>query len=199
MKGCQVVLFMVLSFGSASSVFAQVDTLQHVIEMFEYTVDHPYQRGIVAGEYFPKQDFVDIDGNRFSFYDDHYDLTVVNFWSPDCKSCMEEKPNLKKMKAHYEDRKRIRFVSIVPGSPEKVKRVLSKHGDPEYQIIPVKTYKEREKLFKFKGNPRQSLVTKDGEVLAQYLTGIFTKYHLEEFIKRTDQFFRERTALVNSL
>ena len=69
-----------------------------------------------------------LDGSSFSLSDAHGQVTVINFWSPDCEPCREELPDLQAIWESYHS-KGVVFLGIsLPSLGEDVQEMVSEFG-----------------------------------------------------------------------
>ena len=82
----------------------------------------------------------------------------INFWSVTCKPCIEEFPELDKLKEKYQSKDFI-FISFAPESIDKVQNILAKHP-LTYVVIPnAKQYYDE---LGIDGYPKNFFIDKQG-------------------------------------
>ncbi|SMC78864.1 TlpA family protein disulfide reductase [Moheibacter sediminis] len=130
----------------------------------------PYaeQRKLI-GSHFPIELFRDENDN---YYDTDFlkgKPTVVNFWFTNCPPCIEEIPDLYKLKKEYDDS--VNFIAITFESRKKVNKFLEKKPFFNFYHIPD-SQKPINKL-KVESYPITFLLNKEGEIVNIYGGNLF--------------------------
>lgn len=79
-----------------------------------------------------------INNRKISLGDLQGKPTFINFWFTGCKPCIEEMPELNKIKNQLQDS--VNFLAITFDSKEKVKRFLEKHPFGFVHIVNAKEF-----------------------------------------------------------
>lgn len=128
---------------------------------------------------FPKFEATDFEGNEVSnSIFEEYDVTVVNFWSNGCGTCIEEMPYLEKTYQSLKD-KNVNFigVGIDSGDTEDnlvfAKEVISKKGVTYTNISPKlgSSFKD-DFITTIAGYPYTILVDKEGNIRGAGIMGM---------------------------
>jgi len=88
---------------------------------------------IHEGGKLPDFSYTTLDGQQLTLDDLKDKVVHINFWSVTCKPCIEEFPELNKLKEKYNSENTV-FLAIAPEPEDKVNRILKKHA-LEYTII----------------------------------------------------------------
>lgn len=133
-------------------------------------------------EPFPEFEGVDFAGNTVSnklFKD--YDVTIVNFWSNGCGSCIAEMPELEEYYQSFKDRN-INLVAVaVSGGDSEEERVraeeiLKEKGVTYQNIIPdIESEFYKDFIGNITGYPITYLVDSDGNMVGAPLIGVLKK------------------------
>lgn len=133
-------------------------------------------------EPFPEFEGVDFAGNMVSnklFKD--YDVTIVNFWSNGCGSCIAEMPELEEYYQSFKDRN-INLVAVaVSGGDSEEERVraeeiLKEKGVTYQNIIPdIESEFYKDFIGNITGYPITYLVDSDGNMVGAPLIGVLKK------------------------
>lgn len=128
---------------------------------------------------FPKFEGVDFAGNivNNNLFKD-YDVTVVNFWSNGCGSCIAEMPELEEYYQDFKNRN-INLVAIaVSGGDSKEERaraeeILKEKGVTYQNIIPdIESEFYKDFIGSITGYPITYLVDSDGNMVGAPLIGV---------------------------
>ena len=109
----------------------------------------------------PSFELKDINGKPLSSEDLKGKWIHINFWSVTCKPCIEEFPELNKLKKKYEEKNFV-FLAIAPESLQKVNKVLAKHP-LDYRVIA-----NAEDFFKqlgIEGYPKNFFINPQGTIV----------------------------------
>ncbi|MCM1991328.1 TlpA family protein disulfide reductase [Oceanirhabdus seepicola] len=131
---------------------------------------------------FPEFEATDFEGNEVnnSIFE-KYDVTVVNFWSNGCGSCIEEMPYLEELYQSLKD-KNVNFIGVGVDSRDTednfvfAKEVISKKGVTYMNISPKfeSSFKD-DFITTITGYPYTVLVDKEGNIRGAGLTGVVEK------------------------
>lgn len=144
-------------------------------------------------EPFPEFEGIDFAGNVVNnelFKD--YDVTVVNFWSNGCGSCIAEMPELEEYYQNFKDRN-INLVAVAVSSGDseeeraKAEEILKEKGVTYQNIIPdieSKFYKDF--IGNITGYPITYLVDSKGNMVGAPLIGV-VKDQENMLMKRLDE------------
>jgi len=129
----------------------------------------PYvkQRELI-GNQFPIESFKDDAGNYFSSSYLIGKPTVINFWFINCPPCVEEIPDLNKLKKQYGDS--VNFIAITFDNRKKVEQFMKK------QLFNFKHITDSQKSIdelNIKSYPMTFLLNKEGEIINLYGALIF--------------------------
>jgi len=129
----------------------------------------PYvkQRELI-GNRFPIESFKDDAGNYFSSSYLIGKPTVINFWFINCPPCVEEIPDLNKLKKQYGDS--VNFIAITFDNRKKVEQFMKK------QLFNFKHITDSQKSIdelNIKSYPMTFLLNKEGEIINLYGALIF--------------------------
>lgn len=132
----------------------------------------PYaeQRKLI-GNHFPIELFKDENDN---YYDTDFlkgKPTIVNFWFTNCPPCIEEIPDLYKLKKDYGDS--VNFIAVTFDSRKRVNKFLEKKPFFNFYHIPD-SQKPINKL-KVKSYPLTFLLNKEGKIVNVYGGPVFSK------------------------
>ena len=136
------------------------------------------EQSLVSKMPFPEFSEVDMEGNTVTneIFSD-YDVTIVNFWSNGCGSCIEEMPELEEMYQEFQGQN-INLIGVGSDSGESEKQlatareILKEKGvtytnvspDPEHDF-----YKEF--ISELAGYPTTYIVDSDGNIIGASLIG----------------------------
>jgi len=125
----------------------------------------PYveQRKLI-GSHFPIELFKGETGSNFS--PDHLKgkPSVVNFWFTSCPPCIEEIPDLHKLKKEFGDS--VNFIAVTFDSTKKVNKFLEK--SPFFDFIHVTDAQKPIDKLKIESYPMSFLLNKEGEIVNIY-------------------------------
>lgn len=143
-------------------------------------------------EPFPAFEGVDFAGNAVNneLFKEH-DVTIVNFWSNGCGSCIEEMPELEEYYQSFKDRNiNLVAVAVSAGDSEeeraRAEEILTEKGVTYQNIIPD-TESEFYKDFikNITGYPVTYLVDSEGNMVGAPLVGV-VKNQEETLMKRLE-------------
>lgn len=149
-------------------------------------------------EKFPKFEGTDFLGNAVNndIFGD-YDVTIVNFWSNGCGSCIEEMPELEEYYQDFKDRK-INLIAVAVSGDEseeeraKAEEILKEKGVTYTNIIPDNDSDFYKGFIKdITGYPITYLVDKDGNMVGAPLIGVVKKQE-EALMKRLDEIVKNQ-------
>ena len=144
-------------------------------------------------EPFPEFKGVDFDGNEVSnemFKD--YDVTVVNFWSNGCGSCIAEMPELEEYYQSFKDRNiNLVAVAVSGGDSEeeraRAEEILKEKGVTYQNIIPdIESEFYKDFIGNITGYPITYLVDSEGNMVGAPLIGV-VKNQEDALMKRLDE------------
>ena len=142
---------------------------------------------------FTEFEAIDFEGNEVnnSIFEE-YDVTVVNFWSNGCGSCIEEMPYLEKLYQSLKD-KNVNFIGIGVDSGETednfvfAKEIISEKGVTYMNISPkLQSSFKDDFITTITGFPYTVLVDKEGNIIGAGLTGVVEKQE-EKFLNRVEK------------
>ncbi|WP_219006747.1 TlpA family protein disulfide reductase [Aquimarina litoralis] len=107
----------------------------------------------------PYASLVGLSGDRLYTTELEGKPTLVNFWFTKCKPCIDEMPELNKLKKEYGDR--INFVAITYESKEKVEAFLQKRDFNFIQVVDAQSYVDTLEIQAF---PKNILLDKNGAI-----------------------------------
>ncbi|GAA0717768.1 hypothetical protein GCM10009430_15070 [Aquimarina litoralis] len=119
---------------------------------------------LLKGSQIPEAILTALDGSQISISDLNGKPTLLNFWFTKCKPCIDEMPELNKLKKEYGDR--INFVAITFETKEKVEKFLQKHDFDFVQVVDAQTYLD---VLEIKDYPKNVLLNKNGTL--RYVKG----------------------------
>lgn len=147
-------------------------------------------------EPFPEFEGVDFDGNTVNnniFKD--YDVTIVNFWSNGCGSCIAEMPELEEYYQNFKDKK-INLVAVaVSGGDSEEERataesILKEKGVTYQNIIPdIESEFYKDFIGNITGYPITYLVDSEGNMVGAPLIGV-VKNQEDILMKRLDEMIK---------
>ena len=108
----------------------------------------------------PRFNLLDVNGTDFSSTRLIGKPTLINFWSIQCAPCIEEFPNLGKLKEKYGDR--VNFIAISENSKEEVLDLLKRKPFNFYQLVDGEEYKVN--TLKISSIPKNIFLDKNGIV-----------------------------------
>src|SRR5690606_4278504 len=103
-------------------------------------------------------------GNNFSAEFFKGKPTVINFWFTNCPPCIEEVPDLYKLKKEFGDS--VNFIAITFENQKTVEKFLKKH--PKFNYNHITDGKKPINELKIKSYPMTFLLNKDGEIVNVY-------------------------------
>ncbi|GAB2684865.1 hypothetical protein GCM10027037_02720 [Mucilaginibacter koreensis] len=122
-----------------------------------------YGFALMVGKKFPPFHFEDMNGNIYTPANTKGKIVVLKAWFVSCAPCVAEMPALNKVKASYNNRKDILFLSIAFDSKKRLQQFL-KRTTFNYAIIPVSAqYIENE--LHATGYPAHWVINKQGIVV----------------------------------
>ncbi|SHG40394.1 Thiol-disulfide isomerase or thioredoxin [Flavobacterium micromati] len=98
-----------------------------VIKLFKTTVKevNPYaEMNNFIGKKLPFENLIDINGNEFKIESLKGKPTLINLWFVNCPPCIEEMPQLNKLKKHYGES--VNFLAVTFNNKKKVDDFLLK-------------------------------------------------------------------------
>jgi len=99
-----------------------------------YEIEPSIFRNAYLNKDLPKFSLTDINGEKISSDNLKGKIVHINFWSISCKPCIEEFPDLNRLKKKYEH-EGVVFLAFVPESDEKVRKIIA-HNPINYIVIP---------------------------------------------------------------
>ncbi|WP_108802065.1 TlpA disulfide reductase family protein [Aquimarina sp. Aq107] len=100
-----------------------------------------------------------LQGDRINISDLEGKPTLLNFWFTNCPPCIDEMPELNKLKEHFGER--VNFVAVTYESKEKVEKFLKKYRFDFRHIIDAKEYTD---ALEMKSFPNNIILDKNGVV-----------------------------------
>lgn len=143
-------------------------------------------------EPFPEFEGIDFAGNAVSnelFMD--YDVTIVNFWSNGCGSCIAEMPELEEYYQSFKDRNiNLIAVAVSAGDSEeeraRAEEILKEKGVTYQNIIPdTESDFYKDFIGNITGYPVTYLVDSEGNMVGAPLVGV-VKNQEDTLMKRLD-------------
>lgn len=146
----------------------------------------------VTSEPFPEFTTTDFDGNTLTneMFGD-YDVTIVNFWSNTCGSCIAEMPELE---AYYQDfqEKNINLIGVAVSAGDSqeehdlAQEILSGKGVTYTNLIPdVDSDFYKEFIDNITGYPTTYIVDSEGNIIGAPLIGVVSAQE-EKLMARID-------------
>jgi thiol-disulfide isomerase/thioredoxin len=129
------------------------DELQNAIVLWDFS------KG--KSNILPEQTFKDVDNNDFQLQSLQNKTIYVTFWATWCKACMQEKPELEKLKNYFKDSANIVFVDIALDGEQQWRYYLETKKPYGVQLISKNEAKTRE-LFGLSGIPAHIIVSPEG-------------------------------------
>ncbi|WP_405208175.1 TlpA family protein disulfide reductase [Aquimarina sp. LLG6339-5] len=102
---------------------------------------------------------ITLQGDQINISDLEGKPTLLNFWFTNCLPCIDEMPELNKLKKHFGER--VNFVSVTYESKEKVEKFLKKYRFDFRHIIDAKEYTD---ALEMKSFPNNIILDKNGVV-----------------------------------
>lgn len=109
-------------------ILSSIERNDSIINLFNTTVkeENPYAEiDKFIGKKLPFESLIDITGNKVNLNLLNGKPTMVNLWFVNCKPCIEEIPELNRIKKNYGDR--VNFLAVTFNSKEEVNKFLSKN------------------------------------------------------------------------
>ena len=144
----------------------------------------PYaeQRKLI-GSHFPIEMFKDESGNNFSSDYLNGKPSVINFWFTDCPPCIEEIPDLNKMKKEFGDS--FNYLAITFEKKEKIQKFLKKKRS--FNFTHITDSKRQIEDLKIKSFPVTIILNNEGKVINIYGGTLFFQrenlYELLNFLR----------------
>jgi thiol-disulfide isomerase/thioredoxin len=141
----------------------------------------PYaeQRKLI-GSHFPIELFKDEAGNYFSKDYLKGKPSIINFWFTNCPPCIEEIPDLYKLKKEFGDS--VNFIAITFDSRKKVEKFLKKR--PYFDFMHITDSQKSINKLKIESFPMTFILNQNGEIINLYGgTLMFQLASLEEIIQ----------------
>ncbi|WP_299431850.1 TlpA disulfide reductase family protein [uncultured Aquimarina sp.] len=107
----------------------------------------------------PEIPFFDIKGKEYQVADFKGKPTLINFWFASCKPCVDEMPELNKLRQYFGDR--VNFIAITFESKEKVEKFLQKQDFDFEHMINAQHYLD---ALEMQSYPKNVILDKDGLV-----------------------------------
>lgn len=107
----------------------------------------------------PYASLVGLSGDRLYTTELEGKPTLLNFWFTKCKPCIDEMPELNRLKKEYGDR--INFVAVTYEPKEKVEAFLQKHDFDFVQVVDAQEYINTLGIQAF---PKNVLLDKNGAI-----------------------------------
>jgi len=142
----------------------QFDQIPVVLKENNKRYDPYAEQRKLIGTHFPIELFQDETGNNFTADFLHDKPTLVNFWFTNCPPCIEEIPDLHKLKKEFGDS--VNFIAITFENQKTVEKFLKKH--PKFDYNHITDSKKSISELKIKTYPMTFLLNKDGEILNVY-------------------------------
>lgn len=145
---------------------------------------------------FPQFSGVDFAGNEVSndLFKDH-NVTVVNFWSNGCGSCIAEMPELEEYYQRFKDRN-INLIAVAVSAGDsgeeraKAEEILKEKGVTYQNIIPdTESDFYKDFIGNITGYPVTYLVDGEGNIVGAPLVGV-VKNQEETFMRRLDEMMK---------
>lgn len=109
-------------------ILSSIERNDSIINLFNTTVkeENPYAEiDKFIGKKLPFESLIDITENKVNLNLLNGKPTMVNLWFVNCKPCIEEIPELNRIKKNYGDR--VNFLAVTFNSKEEVNKFLSKN------------------------------------------------------------------------
>ncbi|MBU3142848.1 TlpA family protein disulfide reductase [Clostridium sp. CF012] len=145
---------------------------------------------------FPEFEATDFNGNTVTnkmFKD--YDVTIVNFWTNGCGSCIAEMPELEEYYQKFKKEK-INLIAINPSSGDSKealalsKNILKEKGVTFTNIIPnMKSPFYKDFISEITGYPTTYIVDGNGNIIGAPLIGV-VKNQEDKLLKRIDEIIK---------
>ncbi|MBQ4818502.1 TlpA disulfide reductase family protein [Aquimarina sp. MMG016] len=113
----------------------------------------------LKGENMLDSPLITLDGSHINIGDLKGKPTLLNFWFTSCPPCIDEMPELNKLKKHFG--KDVNFVAITYESKEKVEKFLKKHNFDFVQVVDAKKYTDE---LEMKAFPKNVILDENGIV-----------------------------------
>lgn len=131
----------------------------------------------MIGTHFPIELFKDEQGNDFSMKHLKGKPSIVNFWFTNCPPCIEEIPDLIKLKKEYGTT--VNFIAITFESKKNVNKFLAKR--PFFDFIHITDSQKSINKLKIESYPLTFLLNAEGEIVNIYGA---LKFSLSENLKQ---------------
>ncbi|AXT57999.1 TlpA family protein disulfide reductase [Aquimarina sp. AD1] len=102
---------------------------------------------------------ITLQGDQINISDLEGKPTLLNFWFTNCPPCIDEMPELNKLKEHFGER--VNFVAITYESKEKVEKFLKKYKFDFRHVIDAREYTD---ALEMKSFPNNIILDKNGVV-----------------------------------
>jgi thiol-disulfide isomerase/thioredoxin len=129
------------------------DELQNAIVLWDFSKDELSM--------LPNHPFQDIHDNDFRLQSLKNKTVYVTFWATWCKPCLQEKPELEKLKNDFKDNPNIAFVDISLDDVQRWRNYLEKNNPGGIQLR-SKNHAKTRALFEFAGIPFAMIINPDG-------------------------------------
>jgi thiol-disulfide isomerase/thioredoxin len=109
-------------------ILSSIERNDSIIKLFNTTVKEENSYAEIdkfIGEKLPFESLIDLAGNKINLNSLNGKPTMVNLWFVNCKPCIEEIPELNRIKKNYGDR--VNFLAVTFNSKEVVNKFLSKN------------------------------------------------------------------------
>ncbi len=126
------------------------------------------QRKLI-GSHFPIEAFKDESGNNFSSDYLRGKPSVINFWFTNCPPCIQEIPDLYKLKKEFGDS--VNFIAVTFDGKKRVDKFLKKR--PFFDFHHVTDAQEPINKLKIRSYPMTFLLNKKGEIVNLYGGAMF--------------------------
>jgi thiol-disulfide isomerase/thioredoxin len=142
---------------------------------------------------FPEFEGTDFNGNAVTnkiFKD--YDVTIVNFWTNSCGSCIAEMPELEEYYQKFKGKK-INLIAVAASAGDSqemrdlAQNILKEKGVTFTNIIPnIKSSFYTDFICKITGFPTTYIIDGDGNIVGAPLIGVVKKQE-DKLMKRIDE------------
>ncbi|WP_353777407.1 redoxin domain-containing protein [Winogradskyella sp. 3972H.M.0a.05] len=125
------------------------------------------QRKEIDGSTLTELSFEDIEGNKHTLSSLKGKVVVMNFWFIQCKPCVEEFPDLNKLKAKFEG-KPVEFFAVAWNDKKSLTKFLETH-QLDYTVVSDGKLSKR---FKIPHYPYNMIIDQNGKV--EYISEVLS-------------------------
>lgn len=145
---------------------------------------------------FPQFEGVDFDGNTLNnemFKD--YDVTIINFWTNGCGSCIAEMPELEEYYQNFKDQN-INLIAVAASAGDSdelragAETILKEKGVTYTNIIPdLESDFYKDFIYEMTGFPTTYIVDSEGNMIGAPILGVVSKQE-EMLMKRLNSIIK---------